>query len=195
MYVKNCMTLNPITIDTNEDVKFAIHTMVKKSIRQLPVLKNGKLVGIVTDRDLRAVLEQQNLKVNSVMTPEPITILEDASVEGAAKKLPMRKINALPVLSKNKELVGIITVTDVFDGLLNLLRIHEEPQRIQVTLPEGVDLYDVIKLLQIYSEKVLSFTTFDEDKRIYYFWVSKCDFDRLNTKFKERGLSINIIHQ
>jgi len=195
MYVKNCMTPNPITIDTNEDVKFAIHTMVKKSIRQLPVLKNGKLVGIVTDRDLRAVLEQQNLKVNSVMTPEPITILEDASVEGAAKMLRMRKINALPVLSKNKELVGIITVTDVFDGLLNLLRVHDGPQRIQVTLPEGVDLYDVIKLLQIYSEKVLSFTTFDEDKRIYYFWVSKCDFDRLNTKCKERGLSINIIHQ
>jgi len=195
MYVKNCMTPNPITIDTNEDVKFAIHTMVKKSIRQLPVLKNGKLVGIVTDRDLRAVLEQQNLKVNSVMTPEPITILEDASVEGAAKMLRMRKINALPVLSKNKELVGIITVTDVFDGLLNLLRIHEEPQRIQVTLPEGVDLYDVIKLLQIYSEKVLSFTTLDEDKRIYYFWVSKCDFDKLNTRFKERGLNVNIIHQ
>jgi len=195
MYVKNCMTPNPITIDTNEDVKFAIHTLVKNSIRQLPVLKSGRLVGIVTDRDLRAVLEQQNLKVNSVMTPEPITILEDASVEGAAKMLRMRKINALPVLSKNKELVGIITVTDVFDGLLNLLRIHEEPQRIQVTLPEGVDLYDVIKLLQIYSEKVLSFTTFDEDKRIYYFWVSKCDFDKLNTRFKERGLSINIIHQ
>ncbi|MGH7901166.1 MAG: CBS domain-containing protein, partial [Thermodesulfobacteriota bacterium] len=159
MYVKNCMTPNPITIDTNEDVKFAIHTLVKNSIRQLPVLKSGKLVGIVTNRDLRAVLEQENLKVDSVMTPEPVTISEDASVEGAAKMLRMRKINALPVLSKNKELVGIITVTDVFDGLLNLLRIHEEPQRIEVTLPEGVDLYDVIKLLQIYSEKVLSFTT------------------------------------
>ena len=195
MYVKNCMTPNPITIDADEDVKFAIHMLVKNSIRQLPVLKNGKLVGIVTDRDLRAVLEQQNLKVDSVMTPEPITISEDTSVEGAAKILRMKKINALPVLSKNSELVGIITVTDVFDGLLNLLRIHEEPQRIQVILPEKVDLYDVIKLLQIYSEKVLSFTTSDEDKRIYYFWVSKCDFDRLNSKFKEKGLDVKIIHQ
>ena len=141
------------------------------------------------------MLEQENLKIESVMTPEPATISEDASVEWAAKLLRMRKINALPVLSKNNELVGIITVTDVFDGLLNLLRIHEEPQRIQVILPEGVELYDVIKLFQTYSEKVLSFSTSDEEKRTCYFWVSNCDFDKLSTKFKERGLNVRIIHQ
>ncbi|MFQ5788344.1 MAG: CBS domain-containing protein [Thermodesulfobacteriota bacterium] len=194
MYVKNCMTPDPITIRPGEDVKFAFHLLRKHRFRQVPVVKDGKLVGIITDRDLRGVIDQENIVVESIMTPDPITILEDATLEGAAQILRNRKINALPVLSKNNELVGIITVTDVFDGLLNLMRFHEEPERIQVKLNEGVDLFDVIKLFQIYSEKVVSFTASGEDNLTYYFWVINCDYDKINTKLKEKCLSVTFTH-
>jgi len=194
MYVKHCMTPDPITIRPGEDVKFALHLLRKHGVRQVSVVKDGKLVGIITDRDLRGVLDSENMVVESIMTPDPVTILEDATVEGSAQILRKRRINALPVISKNNELVGIITVTDVFDGLLNLMRFHEEPERIQVKLSESVDLFDVIKLFQIYSERLVSFTSSGEDNLTYYFWVIDCDFDKIDAKVKEKRLNITITH-
>jgi acetoin utilization protein AcuB len=194
MYVRNCMTLDTISIKPSEDVNFAIHLLKKHGFRQLPVIKNDLLLGIVTDRDLRGVLNQPNLPIESVMTPQPITISEDATVESAAQIIRSRKINALPVISKGDKIVGIITVTDILDGLINLLRFREEPERIILKMSTGVDLYQVIKLLQIYSEKIVSFTSASEDNLLYYFWVINCDFDKLDSKFKEKGMDVEIIH-
>jgi len=194
MYVKDCMTPDPISIKPSEDINFALHLLNKHGFRQLPVVKNELLVGIITDRDLRGVLDQPNLPIQSVMTPEPITILEDAAIESAAQILRNRKINALPVISKAGKIVGIITVTDIMDGLINMLRFHEEPERIILKMSKGVDLYQVIKLLQIYSEKVVSFTSAAEDNLTYYFWVINCDYDKLDSKFKEKGIDVEIIH-
>jgi acetoin utilization protein AcuB len=194
MYVKNCMTPDPISIKPSEEVNFAIHLLKKRGFRQLPVIKNDLLLGIITDRDLRGVLDQPNLAIESVMTLRPITISEDATVESAAQIIRNRKINALPVTSKGDKIVGIITVTDILDGLINMLRFREEPERIQLKMSKGVDLFEVIRLLQIYSEKVVSFTTASEDNLLYYFWVVSCDYDKLDSKFKEKGIDVEVIH-
>ncbi len=195
MYVKTCMTPDPISIKPSEDVNFAIHLLKKHGFRQLPVIKNELLVGVVTDRDLRGVLNQPNLAIESVMTPQPITISEDATVESAAQIIRNRKINALPVMSKEDKVVGIITVTDILDGLINMLRFREEPERIQLKLSKGVDLFEVIELLQIYSEKVVSFTSASEDNLLYYFWVIHCDYDKLDSKLKEKDIYVEVIHR
>ncbi len=90
-----------------------------------PVYQGGKLVGIVTDRDLRmAVVETvsgQGLTVRSVMTPKPVTVAEDAPLREAAGLLSKNKFNALPVLSAAGELAGVLTTTDVLNGLVRAL--------------------------------------------------------------------------
>ena len=195
MYVKNCMTPDPISIKPSEEVNFALHLLKKHGFRQLPVIKNDLLVGVITERDLRGVLNQPNLAIESVMTPQPITISEEATVESAAQIIRNRKINALPVISKDDKIVGIITVTDILDGLINLLRFHEGPERIQLKMSKGVDLFEVIRLLQVYSEKVVSFTSASEDNLLYYFWVINCDYDKLDSKLKEKGIDVEVMHR
>jgi len=125
MLVKECMTKDPVTCSPDEDVRVAFGKLTDLKIRQAPVLEGGMLVGIVTDRDLRmAVVETvsgQGLTVRSVMTPKPVTVAEDAPLREAAGLLSKNKFNALPVLSAAGELAGVLTTTDVLNGLVRAL--------------------------------------------------------------------------
>jgi acetoin utilization protein AcuB len=102
--------------------------MKKEGCRQLPVVDDGKLVGLVTDRDVRLTLnsplilqEQQEeeefmevMVADSIMTVSPITVTPDTPAYKAAEMLSIYKFGALPVV-EGKVLVGIITVTDFLD--------------------------------------------------------------------------------
>lgn len=125
MLVKECMTRNPVTFSPDEDVRVAFGRLTDLKIRQAPVVENGKLAGIVTDRDLRlAVLEtlsEPGLTVASVMTPDPVTVTENTSLRDAAELISRNKFNALPVLSPSGELIGVLTTTDILNGLVKAL--------------------------------------------------------------------------
>jgi len=125
MLVKDCMTRNPVTFSPDEDVRVAFGRLTDLKIRQSPVVENGKLAGIVTDRDLRlAVVEtlsEPGLKVASIMTPDPVTVKEGATLRDAANLISKNKFNALPVLSPSGELVGVLTTTDILNGLVKAL--------------------------------------------------------------------------
>jgi acetoin utilization protein AcuB len=101
------------------------------------VVKDGALIGMVTDRDLRPALTELDIRVDDVMTPNPVTILEDATVEEAARIISDRKFNALPVVSSTGELVGIITVTDILKSFLDPFR-----SGVEVSTFEGGDVYE-----------------------------------------------------
>jgi IMP dehydrogenase len=85
----------------------------------------GRLTGIVTDRDLRlAVMEslsEPGLKVASVMTHDPVTVKEDTPLKDAAELISKNKFNALPVVSASGELKGVLTTTDILNGLVRAL--------------------------------------------------------------------------
>jgi len=125
MLVKDCMTRDPVTCSPDEDVRVVFGRLTDMKIRQAPVIESGKLIGIVTDRDLRmAVVETvsgQGLTVRSVMTPRPVTVSEDAKLREAASLLGKNKFNALPVLSAGGDLAGVLTTTDVLNGLVKAL--------------------------------------------------------------------------
>ncbi len=125
MLVMDCMTRNPVTFSPDEDVRVAFGRLTDLKIRQAPVVENGKLAGIVTDRDLRlAVVEtlsEPGLTVASVMTPDPVTVTEGTSLRDAAALISKNKFNALPVLSPSGELVGVLTTTDILNGLVKAL--------------------------------------------------------------------------
>lgn len=192
MLVRNCMTPDPVTIEPEENVRDAFYLLRKHGFRQFPVVRDGRLIGIVTDRDLRLALFRPELKVADVMTQRSITVSEDTTLEKAARIIRDKKFNALPVISRDGRLVGILTVTDILDGFLNLLGLSKEPLRVKVLLHDKeADVLEVIKVFQMRSERVLSFVS-GKEAGVFYLWVVNCDFDKLNRKLKERGLGVNV---
>lgn len=146
MLVRDRMTLNPITIHPDASVTDALRLMNDKKIRRLPVLDGeGKLVGIVSDRDLLhaspspatslAIWEIHELlaklTVDKSMTPEVITVSEDTPLEEAARVMVDNKIGGLPVM-RGSDLVGIISESDLFKTLLELLGGRRQGVRITV---------------------------------------------------------------
>ncbi len=121
MLVKDYMTRNPASVSPGDDLRVAFNMLSDRSIRQAPVVDNDNLVGIISDRDLRmALVTDPHLTVRNVMTPDPVSISEDSSLEEAGMILISHKINATPVLSDDGRLTGIITTTDILKGILNI---------------------------------------------------------------------------
>ena len=134
MLVKNWMCREVITIEEKESMQTAVSLMKENDIRMLPVMKDNKLVGIVTDRDLKRAsasdassLEVHELfyllskiKVKDIMTKNPITVPEDLTVEETAEILLENKISGVPVVGQSGKVVGTITQTDLFKVLISL---------------------------------------------------------------------------
>ncbi|MBT8322858.1 MAG: CBS and ACT domain-containing protein [Eudoraea sp.] len=134
MLVANWMSKNIITVDQNESMEDAMKLLKEHGIRMLPVTKKGKLVGIVTDRDLKrasasdaTTLEIHELlylltriKVKNLMTKEVITVPPDFTVEETAQVLEKNKISGAPVVDADGQIVGTITQTDLFRVLISL---------------------------------------------------------------------------
>jgi len=144
MLVQDWMKRDVITIDSHASVIDAVHLLKEKNIRRLPVLKNGKLVGIVTDRDLKdftpskaTTLDIYELRyllskasVEEAMTSDPITVTPDLPIENVAAIMYDKKISGLPVVNKDGSLAGIITESDVFKLLVALSGVREGGIRI-----------------------------------------------------------------
>ncbi len=123
--VNDLMTPIPDTVTPQTTLRQVIEVMKSQSCRQLPVMDQGKLVGIITDRDVRLVMNSplvmhgrwqdeeilDTMSADACMTPNPMTVSPDTPAYQAANMLSIYKFGALPVVD-NEELVGIITVTD-----------------------------------------------------------------------------------
>jgi acetoin utilization protein AcuB len=132
MLVKNWMSKNVVAIDVNDSMQLAIYTLQDNKIKLLPVMSEGKLVGIVSDRDLKkaspsdaTTLDMHELlyliariKISELMIKNPITVSPDYTIEEAAQLLLEHKISGLPVLDIKGKLVGIITKSDIFRALI-----------------------------------------------------------------------------
>ena len=121
MLVANRMTTEPITVEPGDLLNHAAQKMLAGGFRRLPVVSDGKLVGIITDRDLREHRGHlEHTKVNGAMTETTITVSPDTVVEEAARIMCERQIGGLPVIHEGR-LVGIITTTDVMHAFLELM--------------------------------------------------------------------------
>ncbi len=94
--------------------------------RRLPVVDQGKLVGILTERDIRSHLGYlESTRVNAAMTADPATITPRTTAEDAARLMLEHKIGGLPVLD-NGALVGIVSTSDVLRAFLNVVQAAQE---------------------------------------------------------------------
>ena len=107
------MILDPVTISPDQTIRDAHELMAKYRISGIPVTKNGKLVGILTNRDLRFET-RMDLKVSQVMKRDKlITAPEGTSLEKAREILHEHRIEKLPVVNKQCDLKGLITIKDI----------------------------------------------------------------------------------
>jgi acetoin utilization protein AcuB len=128
------MSKDVITVDVKDSMHDAMKHLKEHDIRMLPVMKKGKLVGIITDRDLKrasasdaTTLEIHELlylltrvKVKDIMTKDVITVPPDFTVEETAQVLQKNRISGTPVVDADGKLVGTITQTDLFRVLISL---------------------------------------------------------------------------
>jgi acetoin utilization protein AcuB len=126
--VRDWMTRNVITVAPNTTLPEAERLMITKMIRRLPVIDDGRLVGIVTYGDIRkaqpsavtslSIWEVNYLlakvRVSEIMTADPITVSQDATIGEAAQLMLNHMISGLPVVDHKGDLVGIITESDIF---------------------------------------------------------------------------------
>ena len=119
MLVKKWMSENVITVGPNDTVIKALIVLNENNIKRLPVISNGNLVGIVTERDLkRATLPSDTLKVENVMTRNPVTVIWNYTISEVAEILLKYNISGVPVVGAQGELLGIITKDDLFRVLV-----------------------------------------------------------------------------
>ncbi len=141
--VRDWMSSPPITINVNASLPEACEVMREHKIRRLPVINNeGKLVGIVTRGDLRGAQPSEattlsiwelnyllaKLNMQEIMTPDPITISDQATIREAAQLMIDYKVSGLPVVDDSGNLVGMITESDIFRLVVKHWREEEEKQ-------------------------------------------------------------------
>lgn len=113
MLVGKCMTKNPVTISSNDILALADAKMRTGNLQRLPVVDDGKLVGVLTQDDLKNYRDRlDSTPVSIAMTANPLTVSSSATLERAASLLLKHKIGGLPVVDGGK-LVGIITKGDL----------------------------------------------------------------------------------
>lgn len=132
--VADWMTRNPITINDDASIMEAIHLMQEKEVRRLPVMRDGRLFGIVTDRMLKDYSPGKatpldtwqvhyllsKTPVTEVMNPKPHTVTPDAELTDAALVIRDNKLYGLCVVNANGDLVGLLTIKDILDALFYL---------------------------------------------------------------------------
>jgi acetoin utilization protein AcuB len=180
------MTRNLVTLSSEASVAEALVLCRERRIRHIPILEEGRLVGIISDRDLRDASPAlgdpertrtlREIRVGDVMTREVVTVAPQASIENAAQQMYELKIESLPVVVEGPladegsavdagELLGIVTSSDVMRALVMLAGLPEPGCRIEVRVPnrEGIlaEVAGRIRDLEVDIVGVLS----DPDRR------------------------------
>ncbi len=195
MLVGNRMTKHPVTITSEELLSQAKEIMAAGRFRRLPVVSDGKLTGIITERDLRqfaGVLDRT--KVNAVMTEKPITVGPEAMLEDAADIMLKNQIGGLPVVHQG-QLVGIITTSDVMQAFLAVMGASESASvRIDFTL-EGEEhgLVEASRIVSREAGEILGVGTYREKfgaKPVCYLRVLSRNAEAIAKALRQSGFDV-----
>src|SRR5512139_2982350 len=208
MRIRDMMTKNPITVDSETLVLDAQKIMQENSIRRLPVVYKGKLVGSVTKHDLLqpspspatslSIHELNYLlaraKVKEIMKKNPMTLSPDTPFEEALKIGQDKKIGSFPVV-ENGKLVGIATESDIVRFLTHALGIREEGSRVTI---EGLggkfgDLEKIIAIANQRQTIILSMISLQRPEKKDWMIVLRLkttDPDPIVRDFKKAGFNV-----
>jgi len=208
MRIRDMMTKNPITVESEALVWDAQKIMKENNIRRLPVVDKGKLVGIITKHDLLeaspspatslSIFELNYLlskmKVKDIMKKNYVTITPDTPFEEALRLGQERKIGSFPVVDNGK-LVGITTESDIIRFLTRVLGLKEEGSRITI---EGLggklgDLERIVSIVNQHHTIVLSMISLPRPEKKDWMIVLRLktsDPDPIVKDFKKAGFNV-----
>jgi acetoin utilization protein AcuB len=205
--VAKWMTQDVITVPPQEKIIDAFELMQGRGIHHLPVVEDGELKGLVTDRDIRLALIPSPLstpedrmyhlgaleRVDEIMATDLITVAPTTTIEEAAKLMAQYKIGAVPVVGQGK-LVGILTETDILSVFIEMLETIQASSRLDVVLgdkPSALD--EVYHLLQSSQARVISVSMSSEETAgppIYSFRIERTAVEPLVQKLEKAGYRV-----
>lgn len=193
MYVKQFMTSRVFTVSPEDNIADTMALMREKQINRLPVVDKGKLVGIVTDGDLRevspspattlSIFELNYLvgktTIRDVAVKKVITCTPDTKIEEAALLMREHGIGALPVV-ENGKLVGIVTESDIFDTFLDIMGFRSPGQRFVIETKDEVGvMVDLSSIMKEHDVDITSLAVYHlKDNRVQI--LARLNGDRVN---------------
>ena len=208
MRIKDVMTKNPITVESEALVLDAQKIMKENNIRRLLVVDKGKLVGIITKHDLLEASPSpatslsvhelnyllSKMKVKEIMKKNPITLTPDTPFEEALRIGQEQKVGSFPVV-ENGKLVGITTESDIVRFLTRALGLKEEGSRITV---EGLggklnDLERIIQIINQHQTIILSMISLPRPEKKDWMIVLRLktnEPDPIVRDFKKAGFNV-----
>ena len=212
MFVEQRMTSKPITITSTSTIADASELMRSNNFRRLPVVDNGKLVGLVTDRDLRAVSPSPattlsifelnyllaKMQIKDIMQKKVITIQADATVEEAAILLYNHRIGGLVVVDPQGAVTGVITETDIFKCFVDIMGLVEGKTRLTIDVTDKIgilhEITEIFCQLNINISSMVTYTLPDGKKEMVI-RADISDTKELSEKLSTLGYPINhIVH-
>ncbi len=207
MLVRKKMKKDLITITKEERMTTAKKILKEKGIRHLPVVDGKKLVGLVSNMDIRKAeaspatsLEIRELHylldkltVGEIMTRNVITISPDISVEEATTLLHDNKIGCLPVV-EDGNLVGILTENDVMEILIEVMGMKEKGSRLEILVEDKPGaLADVTRIVKEHNVNIISVVTDVADepgKRLVVFKLKTFYFEPIKKALEGAGFPV-----
>jgi len=215
MLVKNWMSKKVITVDPDDSMQDAIYMLQEQNIKILPVMDKEKIVGIITDRDLKkaspsdaTTLDMHELlfliskiKVRDLMKKQVYTANPDDTVEETAAVLLEKKISGVPVVDENNRLLGIITRSDIFRVLISLTGMGKKGVQFAIRIKDMPGpIKEVRELIHDYGARTASIlSSWDNAPPDYlniYFRVYRIDRQKLPSlldKIKEKGTLLYMV--
>jgi acetoin utilization protein AcuB len=200
MKIKSLMMPAPITITKKSTIQDAIEMMKINSIRHLPVVDSRqRLQGFLTLADLKQALIPSmigDFSLSDIMIKNPISLSPNDDIEHAAQIIYKHKISGLPVITKGRKLVGIITESDILRAFIDLMGILSSSARIDITTNN--DSAGLNKAIQIILDKGgdiinIGMTAQRSAKRTYYFRLSPCDTSSIKQALEESGFAVQAV--
>ena len=218
MLVKNWMSKNVIAVDINDSMSDAIKLLKENDIKMMPVLKKGKLVGVVTDRDLKRASASDattldvhellflvsKIKIKDIMTKDPIMIPEDFTVEETAEILLKNKISGAPVIDNEGQVVGTITQTDLFKVLISLTGVGTKGIQFAFLLEDSPgSIKTIADIIRKYSGRIVSILTSYENvtqgyRKAYIrmYDIERTEIEKLKGELREKATLLYMVdHQ
>jgi acetoin utilization protein AcuB len=213
MLIKDWMAKDPITITEDTSMIKAIHLMKERRFRRLPVVTSGRLVGMVTDRDLKEAAPSKattldvhelyyllaELQVKEIMSHNPLSVSQDDTLEHAAQIMLDHTISGLPVVDAHGKVVGIITQSDVFRAFMHITGVLQGGVQFALRLEDRPGLIkEVVDLLRDRGARFVSlmssYATAKEGFRDVYIRVKNLSPEAVDAAKKELASRYELLY-
>jgi len=213
MQVQNWMSPEVVTVDENTPIIKVIRALEENNVRHVPVMSQGRLVGMITDQDMKEAAPSKasaikaeelyyllsEMKAKDLMRPDPIAIRPDQTMEVAAVKMLEHKVTGMPVLTDKGELVGIITQGDVFRVLISITGIYQGGVQFAFNLEDRAgSIKEVADFIREEEGQIVSILstcdTADEGYRHVFIRIKKLPEARLQRLIKRLDKDFMILY-